>query len=458
MKKIPYLSYNRKRTEFRLKIKERFRTNYKKAAMKKFIMLSIILTFMLQGNVFSIGKKAQGEKQENDSSNYTTVTGKIIDQNSKAPVVFASVYKTGTSIGTVTNSDGEFMLKIPGKSAEGTVSISFIGYKNITVSIVGLINDPKKAIILEPYAVPIDEVVIKSVDPVQLLRTALDKVKENYPLNPEMQTGFYRETIKQNKNYVSISEAILDIYNSGYREGFNVDKVKIYKGRKSKDVKKMDTVLVKFQGGPRTAMFLDIIKNPSVILDAEMFDYYNYSIAGKATINNRDNYIIEFSEKIVTNFPLYQGKFYIDVEKTAISGVDFRIGDKSLEKATSVLVKKKPMTMKLDVISGNYLVNYREIDNKWVLNYVRSEIAFKAKWDKKFFKSTITTMFEMAITDRQTENIEKIPTNEAVKFNDVFAEQVDAFEDDDYWGEYNVIKPDESIEVAIKKMYKQLKK
>ena len=114
--------------------------------------------------------------------------------------------------------------------------------------------------------------------------------------------------------------------------------------------------------------------------------------------------------------------------------------------------------MKIDVISGNYMVNYREIDGKWNLNHVRSEVVFKSKWEKKLFKSTITTMFEMAITGRDTENVEKIPSKESMKFNDVFAEKVSAFEDVNYWGEYNVIKPDESIQVAIDKLSKKLKK
>lgn len=425
--------------------------------MKKLIIISILLTLVMQGYVFSLGNKPIGNKQGNDTANYITIIGKIVDQSTKAPVVFASVIKSGTSIGTVSNSDGEFMLKIPGKSTDGTISISYIGYTNKSIPIVTLING-KTTITLEQYAIPIDEVIVRSTDPEQLLRTALSKVRENYEPNPERQTGFYRETIKQNRSYVSISEAVLDIYSTGYRDGFDVDRVKIFKGRKSKDVKKMDTLLVKFQGGPRTAILMDIIKNPSVILDEETMQYYDYKLAGMVTINNRNNYIIEFFEKTAPDFPLYQGKFYIDVEKTAITSVEFRIGDKSLEKATSLLVKKKPVGLKMDVVSGNYMVNYREMNGKWSLNYVRSEVAFKTKWDKKLFKSNIVTMFEMAITDRQDENIEKIPTKEAMKFTDVFAEQVAAFEDENYWGEYNVIKPDESIEIAIEKLNKKLKR
>ena len=67
-------------------------------------------------------------------------------------------------------------------------------------------------------------------------------------------------------------------------------------------------------------------------------------------------------------------------------------------------------------------------------------------------------MFEMAITDRDTEHVEKFPYKVSVKYSDFLADQVEVFEDDDFWGEYNVIKPDESIEVAIKKLNKKLKR
>jgi hypothetical protein len=114
--------------------------------------------------------------------------------------------------------------------------------------------------------------------------------------------------------------------------------------------------------------------------------------------------------------------------------------------------------MKMDVLSGHYLVKYRLIEEKWVLNYVRSEVVFKTKWDKKLFSSNITTMFEMAITDRDKENLVKFSNKETVKFSDVLSDQVVAFEDENFWGEYNYIKPDESIEVAIEKLNKKLKR
>ncbi len=425
--------------------------------MKRIIFYGII-SMLLNVGILSVRAETNTvKKQKNDTASYTVLTAKIVDEATKKPLVFASVFKTGTSIGTVSNSDGDFELKIPGKSTAGSLSITHLGYKNKEVSIKDIVSK-KITISLVQHAIPIEEVVIKDIDPEELLKQALSKKRVNYNVDPEMQTSFYRETLKQNRNYVSVSEAVLDIYNSGYKDNFDFDRVKIYKGRKSKDVKKMDTVLVKFQGGPRTAMFLDVVKNPGVILDPEVFPDYNFKLAGIVSVDNRNNYVIEFNQKNITYYPLYDGKIYIDVKSIAITSLDFHLSEKSLDDASRVLVKKKPASMKMDVLSGNYLVKYREIDGLWVLNYVRSEVVFKSKWDKKLFKSNIAAMFEMAITDRDTENIEKFPYKVAVKFSDVLSEKVHAFQDEDYWGEYNTIKPDESIEVAIKKLNKKLQR
>ena len=430
--------------------------NIKTNVMRKVLVISLVLALIgIKASYASNDRNLKNARK--DSVLYTTLTAKVVDQDTKKPVVFASVFQTGSNVGTVTNSDGEFILKIPGKSTEGTLSITSLGYKNKEVSISSILNG-EKTIHLEQYAIPIEELVIRNLDPVDLIKTAIEKIHVNYNNSPEMQTGFYRETIKQNRSYVSVSEAVLDIYNSGYKENFDFDRVRIYKGRKSKDVKKMDTILVKFQGGPRTAMFLDIVKNPGVIFDPEMFEYYDYTLSGIVKVNDRDNYVIDFNQKIKTEYPLYQGKIYIDMESFAITSVDFQISDMSLNNAAKMLVKKKPSSMKIDVEGGHYLVNYRDINGTWVLNYVRSEVNFKIKWDKKLFKTNISTMFEMAITDRDTQHVEKFPYKVSVKYSDFLADQVEVFEDKDFWGEYNVIKPDESIEVAIKKLNRRLKR
>jgi len=48
-----------------------------------------------------------------DTLSYKSYTGKILDSKSRKPIVFANVVLKGTNIGTVTNADGEFLIKVP---------------------------------------------------------------------------------------------------------------------------------------------------------------------------------------------------------------------------------------------------------------------------------------------------------------------------------------------------------
>lgn len=56
-----------------------------------------------------------------------TVSGKIIDSSSKEPLVGASVYCQNTTVGTVTNKDGEFSLSL--KSGGYEMIVSYTGYQ-----------------------------------------------------------------------------------------------------------------------------------------------------------------------------------------------------------------------------------------------------------------------------------------------------------------------------------------
>jgi hypothetical protein len=67
-------------------------------------------------------------------------------------------------------------------------------------------------------------------------------------------------------------------------------------------------------------------------------------------------------------------------------------------------------------------------------------------------------MSEVAITDRREDNIVKFANQEVFKQNMVFTEKVQDFADVDFWGEYNIIEPEISIENAIKKLSKNVKK
>ena len=273
-----------------------------------------------------------------------------------------------------------------------------------------------------------------------------------------MLKAFYRETIKQNRNYVGVAEAVLDIYKSEYGNSVGSDRPLIYKGRKSQDYKKMDTIIVKLQGGPYVSLMLDIAKNPGEILSPDMMDQYVYTYGGTTSVQDRQAIIIKFEPKEFVTIPLYRGSIFLDVENLAFIGMDFLLDEKKISEATALFVRKKPASMKVDIESANYLVKYRVYEDTWYLSYVRSELNFKCKWQKKLFSSRFGLMTEMAVTDLDRENVTKFKYRQTSRMSDILSEQVSQFEDPDFWGVDNIIKPDESIEAAIAKLSRKMRR
>ena len=77
---------------------------------------------------------------------------------------------------------------------------------------------------------------------------------------------------------------------------------------------------------------------------------------------------------------------------------------------------------------------------------------FKCDWKKRLFSSTYTTNAEMVMVDR-TDSIDRHQ-----KFNDtfgqrkVFSDFVENYWNEDFWKDYNIIEPTESLEKAVDKL------
>jgi hypothetical protein len=390
-------------------------------------------------------------------TSFVELKGSVKDKDTQEAIVFASVYLVGTNIGTVSNTDGQFTIKVPASRISGKIGVSCLGYKNIEVPIPAMQKN-RNEIQLELVRYYIRELTIRKVDPVQLIRDARQRIPTNFGDAPSMLTAFYRETIRQNRSYVAISEAVFDVYKAPYSRFVDNDRVKIYKGRKSQDVSKMDTILFRLQGGPYYLFMLDIVKNPDELISEENFNFYDYYYSGLETVEDRDAYVVEFDQKKGISMSLYKGKIYIDVNTLAIAAIEFHLSPNGIEFAPEALIKKKPIGMRIDVPGANYVVKYRMIEGRWFLSYARTEARFRCKWNRKLFRSTYTTVSEMAITDIDPENIVKYKIKESTKPTDVFSEQVKDFEDPEFWGEFNIIRPEESIEEATQKLAKKLKR
>ena len=67
-------------------------------------------------------------------------------------------------------------------------------------------------------------------------------------------------------------------------------------------------------------------------------------------------------------------------------------------------------------------------------------------------------MSEMVITKRNTQNVNKISYKESFRPYTVLTDKINEYFDEDYWGSYNIIQPDESIQAAIKRFNRRYRK
>jgi hypothetical protein len=389
---------------------------------------------------------------------FVTVNGLLKDHKTGEKISYATITVPNTGIGTVSNSDGEFILKVDTSLNAEFFEVSHLSYATQRFKISEAIGK-EKTFFLEIQPVQLKEVPVVPKDARALVEMALENIKNNYSGVPDMMTGFYRESIMKNRDYLSICEAVIDIYKAPYTN-MQADQVKIYKGRKGSNVKKADTLMVQLQGGPNVLLLLDIVKNTDLSIAFDNLNNYQFEFGPIVNIDDKMNWVITFSPNPYNSKeePLYSGKLYISQDNLAITRAEFSLDLSDEARASNSFVRKKPAGLIFVPVSTGYLVTYKENTGKYYLSYVRVDLKFRCDWKKRLFKNNYTLMSEVAITDRREDQIVKFSNQEVFKTDMVFAEKVQDLTDVDFWGENNIIEPENSIENAIKKLSKSMRK
>jgi CarboxypepD_reg-like domain len=431
----------------------------KKMAKKTTIFLNslVIIIFLLGFNLKTHASILFQEETQQNTQSYIEYKGVIIDSNTKAVLAYADLTVNGTNIRTVTNREGEFLLKVPNNQLEKKVTITLLGYETKEVLLKDLKQKNNK-ISLNISITKLSQVKINVPKNAEaLVRSAINRASENYQNEQTIMTAFYRETIKKRKKNASLSEAVVKIYKQPYKSTKN-DRIKLIKSRKSTNYSRLDTLALKLQGGPFSTLYTDIVKYPEFIFTEDTFPYYEFSFEPNTEINNRQVYVVKFRQLDNIVSPFYYGKLYIDAETFALTSAIYNLNVENREQATALFVRKKPRKVSVYPIKASYRVDYKSKNGKWYYGYSNIQLAFKVKWKNKLFSSNYTLDIEMAITDWEKNIIEKLKSKYGLKPSVILSDEASGFSDPEFWGKYNIIEPEKSIESAIKKIIKQLKK
>jgi len=149
--------------------------------------------------------------------------GTVKDSKTKEPLPYCSVSIKGSHTGTITNTDGTFLLKIiPGKD---TVLFSYLGYQTLAIpSAIIVLNN---SIFLQQKEVQLREVTVNAKD--DFLYQAMDQCRKKLLENKIKRSSkvyYGLETLTKDRPV-----ELLECYYNGYFDGTMVDRLMLKNGR-----------------------------------------------------------------------------------------------------------------------------------------------------------------------------------------------------------------------------------
>ena len=427
---------------------------YKASLSLKFLLPSVVLVLLSASNCYAtmyFQDKVQEQVQ------YKEFKGEVVDSNTGEEIALAMLNLEGTNISTITNSEGEFSIKIPGSVTEGIIKISYLGYQSKSLPL-SYFKAENTKIELSQVIEELPEIsLMDNGNARELINAVFEKRGENYSDQKNLFTAFYRETIQKRRRNVSLSEAVVKILKQPYTNS-KKDQISIYKARKRTDYERLDTLALKLRGGPYNTVFLDVMKYPEFLFSGIISDTYNFKFDKVTRVNNKLIYIVNFTEKDHSQ-PWYSGKLYVDSESLALIKANFTMNVDDKDKAAEIFVKKKPNAADVYPVDVVYQVDYRESNGKWYYSYSRAQLEFVVNWKRKLFNSRYTLNGEMAVTDWEkysNGNLKK--TEDFISTSVVMVDDVSGFTDQDFWGDQNIIEPEKSIQNAIEKIQRKLER
>jgi len=378
------------------------------------------------------------------------ITGMIIDGESSEPLPFAAVGLKNTGRGTVSNSSGEFGLRIHPKDYDDTLVVSYLGYYGREIPIRQSLGNFFSFEMRREF-ISIPEIIIKNQIPWDVVNKVRFNLTRNYGNTPARLTAFYREGVLRKNELQTYSEAVLQIYKSAYSGTLLNDQVKILKSRKIENLDISDTIAVRLKAGLNTSLQLDGIKHGFDFISGESMLDYAYRLTDIVSFDEEAAFEIEFTPREEADVPMFYGSLFINTTDFALLKAEFHITPEYLKEMRSSFISNPSRDFTTWPVSVDYSVAYRKVAGRYYLNHVRGDLRFESRQKKRLFKTQFDVFFEMAVTSSSLENVERFEREELAPVHSVFSRTIKSY-DPVFWGDQEFLKPEENLLNALRNM------
>lgn len=357
-----------------------------------------------------------------------TVSGKVTDRDTHEPLPFASIGIKGKPIGTISNLQGDFDFHIPEEYRNEILVISMLGYSNFESPVWSLISATSVALELVRSSTLLKEVLVSdSLSGGDILRIALNRIEQNYPMQPFLLEGFYRDIKKVGGTYISLLEAAVEIFDESYERPRN--KFKLREGVRLLEVRKSIGYESKF-----TSYF----DQDNLLEDLLLHNNIRYRQIEEreemyaSMTREKDSYYNGSEIFVITHKHDYFLQIFVDKQDYSIIHLEWNTGS-----SNEVLGKKKNLVSRFAGLHKT--IDFRRFEGKMYLSYM--SITSRVNWHDlktdalKFETELSQQLLINQVTPNTTDRIKSVEKmrNYGLQYQDLPYNKA-------FWDSYNVIK------------------
>lgn len=386
-----------------------------------------------------------------EAPGYTEYRGKVVDANTNNTLEKVQITLNQTNIGSITNSEGEFLLKVPKAEKEQEIRLTKVGYnqKFVRLSVLG---ENSTIIALTPSEELLDQVELyESVNPRRLVEEALKKPDEK----GRYLTGFYREGVTRGTGRnVLLAEAVIEIDQKKSMGGKH-GRIELYKSRKNTDYQILDTTAVKLKGGPYNPLYSNVVRYPEFLFYGQgKLDNFSFHFEDPTTLSGRYVFVVHFEDNNKRE-PWTFGRIYIDAKTNALLRIEYQLNVDNQRQAERMLVAKKPRDFSVTPLEVGYEANYLLTQESSYFNYGSFFIKLRVKKKGRLFNRRFSVKSELLITDRK--DVSAFPEKDLTRIrpSSIISDDIQGFGEPDFWGENNIIEPERSLERTFNSIWRR---
>lgn len=375
------------------------------------------------------------------------IKGLVTDGETRSGVSFAHIGVCGMSIGTVANENGAYQFRIPDQVLGDTLCATAIGYETFKVPIDQLKGQSSFDIVLKPQISYLDDILIKDekITGRRVVEKAIDRIAKNYPRKPFNLTGYYRDYLRKNDEYISFLEGVITIDDKGFRQSTDKSNIRIEQLRYSKNyinyfteyVSEFDKDSTKilmhgispvFKGNEFSNMYYhNPIRNHSQsvpfigVFDTFSQRNYDFEIEYYTYIDDKEVYVINIfpGKKFRFTHVSIKGKLYIRTDNYAVVKFNY-----------AYFVTKRLETKKWFELN----VEYREFEDKMYLKYFSFMNYFKLLTIQEIVEMSVFR--EYFVNEIRSSDYQSISKEESIGEAKPLYLQ-DAPNEEQFWMNYN---------------------